>query len=89
MRTIDADALVPDFLVTIPANNILCKRYVSMEQIQNAPTIEPKPKKGRWICDHGVKCSVCGYTVDDPYYVENYCTRCGSFNEKGVDDETN
>lgn len=41
-RPIDADALIPDFLVTTPTNNTPCKRYVSMEQIHNAPTIEPE-----------------------------------------------
>ncbi len=42
---------------------------------------DAEPRKGKWLDDcGGVKCSVCGYTIDDPYYVEDYCTKCGSFN---------
>lgn len=60
-RLIDADALVPDFLVPTSANNTPCKRYVSMEQIHNAPTIEPK-RTGKWINvgDGNYICSECG-----------------------------
>ena len=57
-------------------------RYRLFEKIlKEQPTIKPEPKKGRWIYDHGdVKCSVCGHTINDPYYVEDYCTKCGSYN---------
>ena len=49
MRTIDADALVPDFLAPTYTNREPCKEYVSMEQIHDAPTIEAEPRKGKWI----------------------------------------
>lgn len=74
MRLIDADAIPWQYgkdgdVVIFP------------DTIAKIPTIEPEPKRGRWIYDHGdYKCSVCGHTINDPYYVENYCTRCGSFN---------
>lgn len=60
-RLIDADALVPDFLVPTTANNTPCKRYVSMKQIHNAPTIEPE-RTGKWINvgDGNYICSECG-----------------------------
>ena len=96
MRLIDADALVPDFLVTIPANNILCKRYVSMEQIQNAPTIEPERKgkwKGynaddpNWLRTDGspafLICSECGQVVVNNFSAHwNYCSNCGAKMER-------
>lgn len=61
-RLIDADALIPDYLVITTANNTPCKRYVSIEQIHNAPTIEPERKTGKWINvgDGNYICSECG-----------------------------
>lgn len=41
-RPIDADALIPDFIAPSYTNREPCKKYVSMEQIHNAPTIEPE-----------------------------------------------
>lgn len=47
---------------------------------------DAEPRKGKWLDDcGGVKCSVCGHTIDDPYYVEDYCTKCGSFNGEEVE----
>lgn len=60
-RLIDADALIPDFLVPTSANNTPCKRYVSMEQIHNAPTIEPERKTGKWIGGELGYCTCCGH----------------------------
>ena len=91
MRTIDADALVPDFLVPIDANNTPCERYVSMEQIHHAPTIEPEQRKGRWIKPTGMMppehpgrhcCSECYEfaPVDWKTHKEeltDYCPHCG------------
>ena len=38
-----------------------------------------QPKIGKWIDDcGGVKCSYCGYCIDDNYYAKNYCTNCGA-----------
>lgn len=41
MRPIDADALRADYFVTSTTTNTPLYRYVSMEQIANAPTVEP------------------------------------------------
>lgn len=41
MRLIDADALRADYFVTSTTTNNPLYRYVSMEQIANAPTVEP------------------------------------------------
>ena len=41
MRLIDADALRADYFVTSTTTNTPLYRYVSMEQIANAPTVEP------------------------------------------------
>lgn len=95
-RLINADALVPDFLVPTSSNNTPCKRYVSMEQIHNAPTIEPEQKTGRWIyweetietaCGTFIvpqcKCSECD-TVHDIHAVSHmkYCYVCGAKMDK-------
>ena len=41
MRLIDADALKARYIVTTTTTNSLCHLYVSIEDINNAPTIEP------------------------------------------------
>lgn len=46
MRLIDADALKVDYLFPTTTTGTKCYQYVSMEQIQNAPTISPEP---HWI----------------------------------------
>ena len=49
------------------------KEFV-IDEVSNIP-----PKTGRWIDDcGGVKCSCCGYYIDDNYYAKNYCTNCGA-----------
>ena len=67
MRLIDADALRADYFVTSTTTNTPLYRYVSMEQIANAPTVEPaspwhrveEPPKD--ACD----CLVCWTTIHD------------------------
>ena len=40
--------------------------------------LEQEPKTGHWIDDcGGVKCSCCGYCIDDDYYAKTYCPNCG------------
>ena len=40
---------------------------------------EAKRPKGKWIDDcGGVKCSCCGYSIDDDHYAKAYCTNCGA-----------
>lgn len=54
-----------------------------VEMLEQLPSAQPERKKGKWLDDcGGLKCSVCGCTIDDPYYVEGYCTKCGSYNKE-------
>lgn len=82
MRAIDADALISDFLWPSDNNRDPSKKYVSMEQIRNALTIEPERETGEWIDDGDpltLKCSKCGYVVAR-YNNTNFCPNCGSYN---------
>ena len=79
MRLIDADRIVYSW--QIDADGQEHDGVTLQSIIKKMPTIKPEQKKGRWIYGHGdVKCSVCGHTINDPYYVEDYCTKCGSYN---------
>lgn len=89
MRLIDADALKPSYIVTSTTTNSLCHLYVSIEDINSAPTIDPV-KHGRWLqtdaWPHNVYCSECYKTVaqahwkiwQDGSFVRNYCPNCGA-----------
>ncbi len=74
MRLIDADALEPD----AEYDDGEFWAY-SITQIENAPTIEPERKKGKWI-DRGKdkvirwECPECGRR---DMYIYNYCPDCG------------
>ena len=49
--------------------------------------LRQKPKTGRWIDDcGGVKCSCCGYSIDDCFYAKTYCTNCGAKTESEVEE---
>ena len=63
------------------------------DMIENAPTIEPERKKGRWIeCDHekwsgdtfAYRCSECGgayhLNIEQTIGVWDFCPACGSYN---------
>ena len=76
-RAIDADALEPD------ADYYEGDYWaVSIVQIHNAPTIEPR-KKGKWI-DYHTTCSECGWqmiddVIESPNMVAfNFCPNCGA-----------
>jgi len=79
MRSIDAD------LLELDADYDDGEYWaVSMAQIHNAPTIEPK--KGRWIDkSNGIEgawnyCSVCGEQAIDLY---DFCPNCGADMREG------
>lgn len=68
--------------------------------IENAPTIEPERKKGKWIDDgteFGCCCDSCGVTLDDYFMgdlsevhlhkIPNYCPNCGA-DMRGEQDES-
>lgn len=46
-RLIDANNLYFDYIVTSTTTNTLCYRYISKEQVENAPTIDAIPVE--WI----------------------------------------
>lgn len=87
MRLIDADLLEPD--ADYDDGEFWA---VSMTQIENAPTIEPK--KGTWYERYshedeerdGVRCSECG----THYYLDgqlmNFCPNCGADMREGEAD---
>ena len=76
MRLIDADALRADYFVTSTTTNTPLYRYVSMEQIANAPTVEPaspwhrveeelpEPNIQCLVCDDDNNCAVGYYRRD-------------------------
>lgn len=89
MRLIDADALKASYIVPSTTTNSLCYLYVSLEDINNAPTIESEPvRRGRWkvSTNDGWVCSECG--VGDMYAYswdikghklqDRYCPHCGA-----------
>lgn len=51
-----------------------------IDELENAPTIEPERNTGKWKLGY---CSECGYNwgKDAPITsVPNYCPNCGSYN---------
>ncbi len=73
MRLIDADLLEPD--ADYDDGEFWA---VSIGQIQDAPTIEPKQETGEWIEDEDemrVICSKCG---EPNYSISDFCPNCGA-----------
>ena len=56
-RLIDADALKPSYVVTSTTTNSLCHLYVSIENINSAPTVDAVPV---------VRCGECRYWDRSP-----------------------
>lgn len=53
MKLIDADALKASYIVTSTTTNSLCHLYVSIEDINNAPSIDiVRCKECRWWIDN-------------------------------------
>ena len=85
MRLIDADALEPD--AEYDDGEFWA---VSISQIENAPTIKPERKKGKWVTHkephknmcYYIKCSKCGkeaiWTNGFSLYPPNFCPNCGA-----------
>lgn len=81
MRPIDADALIPKLKAIHEAENQIYRRgswgfsLKCINAVEDAPTIVPERKKGRWIVKEkgykltSYKCSECGrYITDDTGY---------------------
>ena len=90
MRLIDADALKKTLekLWNVHDDDDFANKDVWRE-IENAPTIEPERKKGKWIKHENptlgqclkivYECSVCHMGVGCEYFVrKSFCPNCGS-----------
>lgn len=81
-RYIDADELYVDWYDSFVADDgTVYDNFplISKEQIDNAPTIEPK--HGEWINKNGHThyCSVCGFEETEWYTKDyNFCPHCGA-----------
>ena len=51
MRLVDANELKVDYIIASTATNTQCYRYISEEQVENAPTIDAIPVEWvkKWI----------------------------------------
>ena len=94
MRTIDADALYKNLndirkeevlLHGRMNNKYCCTLSTALYEIENAPTIEPERKKGKWTKD--CACEICGFK---PWYERDihtlsFCPNCGADMRGGTD----
>lgn len=102
MRLIDADALMADCQLAQKQADRHGREYANAfysgggeistewwcveDMIENAPTVTPERKKGKWIDKSGGiegawnYCSVCGEQAIDLY---DYCPNCGARMEEG------
>jgi hypothetical protein len=59
-----------------------------IRRLRALPSVTPQTKTGHWIDDcGGVKCSRCGYMIDDCFYAKTYCTNCGCRMESEVEND--
>lgn len=94
MRLIDADELRAEFKTPtdwFDSKQVLTHVTGIWATIDNAPTIEPERKTGKWIhhkpfdCEHHncntcIECSCCGtWFGADSYAQTNYCPNCGAY----------
>ncbi len=86
MRLIDADMFervttkIPDGM---DAESYMAGMDYILSKIDEAPTIEPERKRGKWIdrdsFPNYATCSICGFS-EEWAYENNYCPNCGSYN---------
>lgn len=83
MRLIDADAIPWTDLNADMPNTKIKVLITFADKVNRMPTIEER-KTGKWIDEHDMTCSVCGFECDDPYYLgdANYCPNCGARMER-------
>ena len=60
MRLIDADSLMPSYVVTSSTTNSICHLYVSMEDIYSAPIIDAVEVVRCKDCKHKYRTIFCG-----------------------------
>ena len=84
MRLIDAEALKRNMEFVCMGIMAGTEDYnAPLTEIDNAPTVEERPK-GKWIVEHDrVHCFPCGHEQN---YPSNFCPNCGADMRKG--DET-
>lgn len=72
MRPIDADALKAEYIVTSTTTNSICHLYVSVEDINSAPTIDPVKEKD--FVDELIN-YIFEYPDDDYMTIETLCRK--------------
>lgn len=86
MRLIDADAIEYTHSIARSLDdghnwNELC---VTKDEIEDMPTIQPEPKRGRWIYKTDLMTAPTGYWECSEckegrlLYEENFCPHCGA-----------
>lgn len=85
MRLIDADKLeTHELLEPLGIGNYEYAEVVYKDDIDNAPTIEPERKTGKWIYydPNGFQCSRCRRYLEISCgdVKMNFCIHCGSYN---------
>lgn len=80
MRPIDADALIKELQKKDSDAYFGDMWYCTTvyDEIDNAPTVEPK--KGKWM-PHDIpwyECSECGAIRKNASFMENFCPNCGA-----------
>lgn len=77
MRLIDADGLKPSYVVTSTTTNSVCHLYVSVEDINSAPTVDAVPvvrcRDCNWYQPDADKW--CGYFECMGFEPDDYCSQ--------------
>lgn len=91
MRLIDADALKASYIITNTTTNSLCHLYVSLEDINSAPTVDAiLVRHGGWKQTKAypgiIFCGECGEPFERSNLTDkwNYCPNCGARMERSV-----
>ena len=92
MRLIDADALKTELEKLRDGWNYYGGEYesamyqaydISVDTVDEQPTVQPRRKKGKWIDDEGNTvtdkyCAICSACGEWSEYLTAYCPNCGA-----------